>query len=368
MKFPKIFSVLLIGLFIWSTSAHAVFRDVAYDYEYREAIEYVEEKGIIEGYLDGRYYRPKTQINRAEFIKILIAGRYDEQVIQSCIQPYKDKQWWYVYFPDIETKQWYAPYVCVAQQEGIIHGYPDRTFRPAENISFVEAAKIITNVFRLPKGSGSRTWYEPYVRSLEERKAIPPTIDHFASLITRAEVAEIIYLLDTEITNKPSKTYAQLDAIEIPPCESCIVIDKLGITAPVVFGIGEQSLIDENWRQLEKDLLVGLRDGVVHYPGTAKPGDIGNAFITGHSSYYTNDPGKYNYVFTKLGELQVGDTYKVYFQGKKHEYQIYEEKIVWPEDTSVLYQPRDKEISTLMTCWPIYTNYKRKIFVADRIG
>jgi hypothetical protein len=37
-------------------------------------------------------------------------------------------------------------------------------------------------------------------------------------------------------------------------------------------------LINENWDGLEQDIQDALRKGVVHYPGTAQAGEIGNMF------------------------------------------------------------------------------------------
>ena len=154
--------------------------------------------------------------------------------------------------------------------------------------------------------------------------------------------------------------------LAIAPLENRIVIPKIGKNVPVV-NISDESLVNENWTQLEKDIQEGLRDGVVHYPGTAGPGEIGNFFITGHSSYYVWDSGKFKDVFARLHDLEVGDDFTVFWDQNVFQYKIKEKKVVSPENTEVLEQPLDKKISTLMTCTPVGTAKNRLILVADQI-
>ncbi len=154
--------------------------------------------------------------------------------------------------------------------------------------------------------------------------------------------------------------------ISINPPDTRIVIPKIAQNIPIVF-TGENARQKEDWELLEKEIQKGLQNGVVHYPGTAQPGETGNVFITGHSSYYAWDPGKYKDVFAPLHNLEVGDEYFVYHKGKKYNYIITERKIVPPSDTSVLDQDFTKKESTLMTCTPIGTAKNRLILKAEQV-
>lgn len=111
----------------------------------------------------------------------------------------------------------------------------------------------------------------------------------------------------------------------------------------------------------ENSIQKALRDGVVHYPYTANPNQYGNVFITGHSSYYPWDKGRYKDIFALLHKLEKGDRYTIYFEGKPYQYEVFEKFEVQPEDVSVLEQPVDKRISTLMTCTPVGTVLRRLI-------
>lgn len=152
----------------------------------------------------------------------------------------------------------------------------------------------------------------------------------------------------------------------VGPPENRLIIPKLNINVPIQIPSSE-SLLTENWEKLEEDIQHALKDGVVHYPGTAKPGDPGNFFVTGHSSYYPFLPGKYKSVFARLHDLDVGDEYWVYYGGDKFRYKIIEKKEVYPSDVSVLDQPISKRMSTLMTCTPIGTTLRRLILASEEI-
>ncbi len=172
------------------------------------AIEYLENSGIVEGYSDGTY-RPYNTINRAEFTKIIIGAKFGFGYIDSCFQqhPVGDDV---SFFSDTPTEAWYAKYICVAKEHGIIDGYPDGTFRPADNINFVEAAKIVVNTFGHTVVEDETTWYKPYVDKLGDLSAIPMSINTFDQKVDRGEMAEMMYRLLESVTSEPSKDFKML--------------------------------------------------------------------------------------------------------------------------------------------------------------
>lgn len=152
----------------------------------------------------------------------------------------------------------------------------------------------------------------------------------------------------------------------VGPPQTQLIIPKLKLSAPIVFP-GNEELARQDWKALEERIQEGLETGVVHYPGTTEPGKAGNVFLTGHSSYYPWAPGQYKTIFARLGDLNVGDEYWVYFKGDKHRYVVVERKEVRPTEVSVLDQPQDARMSTLMTCWPIGTTLRRMIISAQEV-
>lgn len=147
---------------------------------YSDAILYLKSNNMVSGYPDGTY-RPTNNINRAEFTKIIIGAINEEPTGNSC-------------FPDI-AGQWFAPYVCAAKWNNILSGYPDGTFRPANNINVAEALKITLEAFGkdIQEPSADEEWYMPY---LAYAKINGLYLDTFISInknITREEMAELIY-------------------------------------------------------------------------------------------------------------------------------------------------------------------------------
>lgn len=152
----------------------------------------------------------------------------------------------------------------------------------------------------------------------------------------------------------------------VGPPGDILIIPALNLRAPIVT-LPTDSLVQENWKQLETDIQHGLERGVVHYPGTAEPGQAGNFFLTGHSSYFPWAPGAFKSVFARLGELSVGDEFWVYHGGDKYRYVIETKKEIVPSDVTVLDQPVGKRIATMMTCTPVGTTLRRLIIVAQEV-
>lgn len=152
----------------------------------------------------------------------------------------------------------------------------------------------------------------------------------------------------------------------VGPPDDRIIIPKLGLNVPIVTPSIE-ALLKQDWAQVETDIQTALEFGVVHYPGTARPGQAGNFFVTGHSSYYPWAAGHYKTVFARLHELNPGDEYWVYFNGDKHRYVVQSKKEVLPSDTTVLDQPGGQRISTLMTCTPVGTTLRRLVVIAHEV-
>jgi len=95
---------------------------------------------------------------------------------------------------------------------------------------------------------------------------------------------------------------------------------------------------------------------------------MGNFFLTGHSSYYAWDNGRYKDVFALLHEVEAGDEAIIYWEGKKYTYILEQSKIIPPTEVSVLKQPDDKSIITLMTCTPVGTNKNRLIWTGRLVS
>ncbi len=171
-----------------------------------------------------------------------------------------------------------------------------------------------------------------------------------------------------EVSSDPDIQKKQIPALamDISPFDDRIIIPRIDQNLPIV-KVSSESLIKRDWSALEKEMQSALQDGVVHYPGTSLPGQTGNVVITGHSSYFPWDPGRFKDVFALLHEMVIGDKVVVYFEQDKYIYEVDDIKVVLPNDIEVLKQgPKDK--LTLITCTPVGTNLKRLIVSAKPVS
>lgn len=157
-----------------SESGRTGFSDLLTTHKNYDAILYLKENNVINGYPDGTF-QPERTINRAELMKILVTNQNltpDPAVYGNC-------------FPDV-TDEWFAPYVCYAKSKDWVSGYPDGTFKPDGVVNKVEALKMILKSRAVPLPSAvsampfsdtsTSDWYAPYVEvayslgMLEEQK------------------------------------------------------------------------------------------------------------------------------------------------------------------------------------------------------
>lgn len=208
-----IFSLVLGTLLSVSTASAATpfttkpFTDVAESHLNYEAIEYLRQNNVIRGYPDGTF-KPESRINRAEFLQ-LITNPFllNTTRLNECVrEEIQGKDLKHVFYSDVDPDDWYAAAVCLSTVQKIINGYPDGTFRPARDVSFVEAAKMIANVFAFSIAEEpDEAWYMPYVEQLSKKSAIPTTVNSFSESITRGEMAEMIYRLKANVTTKQTR-------------------------------------------------------------------------------------------------------------------------------------------------------------------
>ncbi|MFA5009752.1 MAG: class D sortase [Patescibacteria group bacterium] len=168
------------------------------------------------------------------------------------------------------------------------------------------------------------------------------------------------YELPVSVTDDPAAIGDLTDQVSKSKSafgQDTIVIPKINVDAPLLY------LETTN----NTDIIEAIQNGVGHYQGTALPGQNGNVFLTGHSSYYWWSGGKYNQVFALLNKLEAGDLIYLYYQGNKYIYRVSQSFVVKPEQVEVL-QATTEPILTLMTCTPVGTNLKRLIVRADLIS
>ncbi|WP_342436976.1 S-layer homology domain-containing protein [Paenibacillus sp. FSL L8-0436] len=99
-------------------------------------IQVVAAKGAIEGIGNGKF-APKNNVTRAEFAKMLVRALNLENSTAT------------ENFSDVSSTAWYAPYVAVAAEKGIIQGRTSTTFDPTATITRAEMATLISRALKL---------------------------------------------------------------------------------------------------------------------------------------------------------------------------------------------------------------------------
>lgn len=142
---------------------------------------------------------------------------------------------------------------------------------------------------------------------------------------------------------------------QIDLTQNKLYIPKINVIAPIIWDIPQDQILGQ------------LKNGVVQYQGTALPGQVGNVFITGHSSNYWWIKGNYNHIFALLDKLVVGDEIYLTYQGVIYKYHVSSAIVVAPSDISVM-ESQGKNTLSLMTCVPVGTTLNRLIVRADLVS
>jgi len=192
-KLLSILSVLSV-LSISSPARAASFPDIQSP-SLRSQVEYLSQQGIMSGYPDGTF-RVDRVINRAEALKIIFESRGIELEDDTNSG-----------FPDVDRSQWFAKYVTTAKQLGLINGYADGSYRPADPVQTVEFIKIATLAQRYYQEVNDFTdirsqyadiddnqWYLPYVAFAHQKGFLANSIRlRPGQGLSRGDAATIIY-------------------------------------------------------------------------------------------------------------------------------------------------------------------------------
>ena len=175
------------------------FSDISEDYWAYDAIRYLSELGIINGYPDGTF-RPEKSVTRAEFAKMLaLAMNLDPRCDDTLPEIYVD----------VHAGDWFCPYVTAVVKAGYMRGYGGGRFGPNNK---VKKEEILTTIVRVkgwtlinpstptfPDVSKSHWSYRYIETALQHgivKKNDPHITDgkfHLGVPATRAQTAVFIY-------------------------------------------------------------------------------------------------------------------------------------------------------------------------------
>lgn len=114
-----------------------------------------------------------------------------------------------------------------------------------------------------------------------------------------------------------------------------------------------------------------LSKGLIHFPGTSLPGQLGSPVIFGHStlrqfySPHKTNKDRYLSIFSKIMTLKEDDQIFVDYDGIRYTYNVKEKVEVKPEDVFILQQRLNNRELKLITCTPEGTYLRRGVIVAQ---
>ncbi|MDP2820676.1 MAG: sortase [bacterium] len=132
--------------------------------------------------------------------------------------------------------------------------------------------------------------------------------------------------------------------------QNILEIPNLEISAPIVF-------LDEK----NSDLVYKSLDfGVVHFPDSKFPGQTGQTIILGHSAPIGWPKIKYDWIFSRINELEQGDKIFIHYNSKKFSYSV-NRKIFLERGEEIPENglTKNKNVLILISCWPPGKDLKR---------
>ena len=138
--------------------------------------------------------------------------------------------------------------------------------------------------------------------------------------------------------------------------ENSLEIQKLGLEVPLVFA---KSIAI-------KDMKQDLKSGAVVYPGSNLPGQTGKLIVLGHSS----PPGwpkiRYDWVFSKLNDLETGDEIFINFGNYQYDFKVTKKTFLEKgEQITESDLNGSKQFLYLITCWPPGKDFKRLVIESE---
>ncbi len=132
--FILVMLLLVLGSFAF---AQPLQEEVPQEELQQQAAEVMVRLGLMRGYGNGELGLERN-ISRAEFATVIVRMMgYEEKPFAVGNE---------ISFKDLSSKHWAYSTVRMAASLGYINGYPDKTFKPSNNITYAEAAAIMVRV------------------------------------------------------------------------------------------------------------------------------------------------------------------------------------------------------------------------------
>lgn len=311
--------LMVMSLFTGITTS--AFSDVTEDHRHSEAITYLAEKGVINGYEDGSF-KPEEGITRAEFTKMLLefwgfGNIYGDAFVTTGFSDVdsktmtvttKNEAGEQVTTSTPTEQHWAAGYIKLAVDKGIVNGYGDGTFGPDDPVKYEESIKMIVCCLGREEMAKTRSemvgiplWPDSYLSIGNELMTSSGTDYLLGANASRSNIAQMIYnVKDVPVIIAPNISIGGMTGgggtgggggggVNIAPSVNVISgMETYGIIVAADKVMGEQRkrlVIDDNividgtpvTMPLEKNIIVKLH--------TPMEGSYYQTFHTGGTDY-----------------------------------------------------------------------------------
>lgn len=158
------------------------FCDVSENASYAEAVEYLNNIGVMQGDTNGNF-NPDKPVSRAEMAAIVcrVLGETENLTTSST-------------FTDVPASHWANGYVTKAASLGIIGGYGNGNFGPTDNVTYEQAVTMIVRATVGEDDAINRGGYpDGFIAVAEESNLLDTIIVQKGKPLSRAGVATILY-------------------------------------------------------------------------------------------------------------------------------------------------------------------------------
>ena len=295
-----------------AVSAESEFIDIYSGDACYDSVVRLGELGIINGYEDGSF-RPDNEVTRAEFCKIIVAMM--NKVTEALSTPPTSA------FDDVNKVLWCIPYVNYLTGNGVIKGYADATFKPANVITYAEAVTIICRVLGYTEEDIGYSWPANYINEAKALELCDRQLGTYDS-VTRSLMAQIVdNALFTYVNGKSETSYIESIGysimedsyiIAVQDSDASLNSDEIR-TNDGVYTVKNDSILDKEGKigtlilDSNKKAVSFKEEALVSMTATVTGVDDNNVI-----EYKTAQNGKGSYTFTKNFTIYSDNTKMTY--------------------------------------------------------
>lgn len=181
--FTGVMSLVLVGAFtLCPAFAASSFPDVDENAAYAEAVEYLNDVGIMQGDDKGNF-NPDKNVTRAEMAAIICRMLYeDASAMDGTV------------FSDVPASHWANGFIIKAAELGIVSGYGNGKFGPSDTITYEQAIAMVIRAKGLDEYAVTAGGYpDGYIAVAQEYGFGQELTVSLGDFMPRREIAVLLY-------------------------------------------------------------------------------------------------------------------------------------------------------------------------------